>query len=214
MLVAVSDLLHAWRDALPPSAPVAAVSRVGDDLLARWTEPHRHYHTVDHLQAVLAIIDDNAGGAVDLMAVKLAAWFHDAVYDPTRVDNEEASALLAESVLAELRVSLAQVSEIARLVRLTATHDPLPGDRNGGLLMDADLAILAAPPETYRAYTVAIRREYAHLDDAVFAGGRAGVLSNLLSLPRLFHTPVLRDRWEDLARYNVTTELANIRVPS
>jgi predicted metal-dependent HD superfamily phosphohydrolase len=214
MLVAVSDLLHAWRDALPPAAPVAAVSRLGDDLLARWTEPHRHYHTVDHLQAVLAVIEDHAPAAVDPMAVKLAAWFHDAVYDPTRVDNEEASALLAESVLPELRVGLPQVSEIARLVRLTATHDPLPGDRNGGLLMDADLAILAAPPETYRAYTVAVRREYAHLDDPTFAGGRAGVLTNLLALPRLFHTAILRDRWEDLARYNVTTELANIRVPS
>jgi predicted metal-dependent HD superfamily phosphohydrolase len=214
MLEPVSDLLHAWRGSLPPAAPVPCVSRVGDELLARWTEPHRHYHTVDHLQAVLAIVEDNAAAAVDPMAVRLAAWFHDAVYDPTRVDNEEASALLAESVLPELRVSVAQIAEIARLVRLTATHDPLPGDRNGGLLMDADLAILAAPPETYRAYTVAVRREYGHLDDATFASGRAGVLANLLGLPRLFHTAVLRDRWEDLARYNVTTELANIRVPS
>jgi len=212
MLVTVSDLLHAWRDALPPAAPVAAVSRAGDDLLARWTEPHRHYHTVDHLQAVIGLVEDNAGAATDLTAVRLAAWFHDAVYEPTRVDNEEASALLAESVLPELRVSLAQVAEIARLVRLTATHDPMPGDRNGGLLTDADLAILAAPPETYRAYTVAIRREYGHLDDATFAAGRAGVLSNLLSLPRLFHTASLRDRWEDVARYNLTAELATIRV--
>jgi predicted metal-dependent HD superfamily phosphohydrolase len=212
MLVAVSDLLHAWRDALPPAAPVAAVSRLGDDLLARWTEPHRHYHTVDHLQAVLAVVNDNTDTAADPMAVKLAAWFHDAIYDPTRVDNEEASALLAESVLPELRVAMAQVSEIARLVRLTATHDPMPGDRNGGLLMDADLAILAAPPDTYRAYTVAIRREYAHLDDATFAAGRAGVLANLLALPRLFHTNALRERWEDVARHNVNAELASIRV--
>jgi predicted metal-dependent HD superfamily phosphohydrolase len=212
MLVTVSDLLHAWRDALPPAATVATVSRVGDDLLARWTEPHRHYHTVDHLQAVLAVVEDYAEVAMDPTAVRLAAWFHDAVYDPTRVDNEEASALLAESVLPELRVAMPQVSEIARLVRLTATHDPLPGDRNGGLLMDADLAILAAPPETYLAYTVAIRYEYGHLDDATFAHGRAGVLANLLALPRLFHTTTLRDRWEDVARYNVTTELANIHV--
>lgn len=210
--VAVSDLLHAWRDTLPPAATVATVSRLGDELLARWTEPHRHYHTVDHLQAVLAVIEDNVSSATDPSAVRLAAWFHDAVYDPTRVDNEEASALFAESVLPELRVTVAQVAEIARLVRLTATHDPMPGDRNGALLMDADLAILASPPETYRAYTVAIRREYGHLDDATFAAGRAGVLANLLTLPQLFRTPTLRDRWEDVARYNVTAELANIRV--
>jgi predicted metal-dependent HD superfamily phosphohydrolase len=167
---------------------------------------------VEHLDAVLSVITSNADRAADPDAVKLAAWFHDAVYDPLRVDNEEASALLAEAMLPGLGVAPAQVAEVARLVRVTAGHDPLPGDRNGGLLVDADLAILAAPAETYRAYTIAIRREYAHLDDAQFAAGRAGVLNNLLNLPRLFHTPTLRERWEDLARYNITAELTGIRV--
>jgi predicted metal-dependent HD superfamily phosphohydrolase len=212
MLGTVTDLLHAWRDALPTSATVSAVSRAADELLSRWSEPHRHYHTVEHLDAVLSVINSHADRAVDPDTVKLAAWFHDAVYDPLRVDNEEASALLAEAMLPELSVPPAQVAEVARLVRVTAGHDPLPGDRNGGLLVDADLAILAASPETYRAYTIAIRREYAHLDDGQFAAGRAGVLNNLLNLPRLFHTPVLRERWEDLARSNITAELAGIRV--
>ena len=203
----MSDLPQAWRDALPSSAPPSAVSRIGDDLLARWSEPHRHYHTVEHLAAVLGVIAEYADRVPDPDAVRLAAWFHDAVYDPRRVDNEEASALLAEASLPELTVTPNRIAEVARLVRLTASHDPLPGDRNGGLLIDADLAILAASPEEYRAYTVAIRREYGHLDDAVFAAGRASVLHNLLSLPRLFHTPVLRDDWEDLARHNTTREL-------
>ena len=109
-------------------------------------------------------------------------------------------------------MSNVQVAEIARLVRLTASHDAVPGDRNGGLLMDADLAILASPPDRYRAYVTAVRREYAHLDDAVFAVGRAGVLNNLLSLPRLFHTPALRELWEDAARHNLSCEVAAIRV--
>jgi len=211
MLGHVTDLLHAWRDALPTSASVSAASKAGDELLSRWSEPHRHYHTVEHLDAVLSVIASHSDRAVDPDVVKLAAWFHDAVYDPLRVDNEEASALLAEAVLPRLSVPPERVAEVARLVRVTAGHDPLPGDRNGGLLVDADLAILAAAPETYRAYTIAIRREYAHLDDAQFATGRAGVLNNLLSLPRLFHTPVLRERWEDLARYNITAELTGIR---
>ncbi len=211
MLENVSDLPHAWRDALPASAPVAAVSRVGDDLLARWMEPHRHYHTVEHLDAVLGTIEEYADRVPDADAVRLAAWFHDAVYDPRRVDNEEASAVLAEASLPELGVTPSRVADIARLVRITASHDPLPGDRNGGLLVDADLAILASSPEVYQTYTAAIRREYAHLDDSVFAVGRAAVLTNLLGLPRLFHTPVLRDRWEDAARANISRELAQIR---
>lgn len=211
MLYFVSDLLRAWRDALPPSAPAPAVSRVGDDLLDRWSEPHRHYHTTDHLAHVLSIVDEYAATAADPTAVRLAAWFHDSVYDPQRVDNEEASALLAESALPDLAIPADQIHEVARLVRLTASHDPMPGDRNGGLLTDADLAILAAPLDEYRAYTLAIRQEYAHVPDAAFASGRAGVLHNLLSLARLFHTPVLRDRWEDSARHNITWELTALR---
>ena len=210
MLTNVSDLLHAWRGALPPAAPAAGVTRVGEELLARWAEPQRHYHTVAHLHAVLAVVDGNASAAVDPTAVRLAAWFHDAVYDPTRGDNEEASAVLAERVLPQLGVDPPRVAEVARLVRLTATHDPRPDDRDGGLLTDADLAILAAPPDAYRAYTVAVRREYAHVDDATFAAGRASVLASLLALPRLFHTAALRARWEGAARQNLTTELATL----
>src|SRR4029453_7840032 len=158
----MSGLLDAWREALSASVPAGLAYRTGEQLLARWGEPQRHYHTVDHLAAVLAVVEEHHDLAADPDAVRLAAWFHDAVYDPRRVDNEEASALLAEAVLPELHVGPARVAEVARLVRLTAGHDPAPGDHNGGLLTDADLAILASAPEAYRAYTVAVRREYAH----------------------------------------------------
>jgi predicted metal-dependent HD superfamily phosphohydrolase len=205
----VSDLLRAWRDALPSTEP-DAVSRAGADLLARWSEPGRSYHTVDHLRAVLAIIDKNAGEAADRDAVRLAAWFHDAVYDPQRMDNEENSAMLAEATLPGLGVPAYRVAEVARLVRLTATHNPAPGDRNGGLLVDADLAILASPRATYRAYTLAVRLEYSHLDDATFAAGRISVLQRLLRRPRLFHTPALQDLWEDSARQNLADELGSV----
>jgi predicted metal-dependent HD superfamily phosphohydrolase len=211
MLIAVPNLFRAWRDALPPSAPPVAAARIGDDLIERWNQPHRHYHTGKHLAHVLQIIDDHGGSASDINAIRLAAWYHDAIYDPYRVDNEEASALLAESTLPNLGVTPGRVHEVARLVRLTASHDPLPGDRNGGLLTDADLAILAAPLEEYRAYTVAIRQEYVHVPDGAFATGRAGVLHNLLSLPRLFHTPALREQWEDAARRNIAWELTTLR---
>ncbi len=212
MLVCVGDLLTSWRDALPGTAPAELAARLGADLLQRWSEPHRHYHTTDHLGVVLAVIDEQATFAADADAVRLAAWYHDAVYDPHRVDNEEASALLAEAALPALGVPPARVAEVARLVRLTASHDPSPGDRNGELLTDADLRVLASAPEAYLAYTAAVRREYAHVSDPLFATGRAGVLTNLLSLPQLFHIPALRERWEDIARANLTRELQSLRI--
>lgn len=207
----MGDLLTSWRASLPAAAPADLAGRVGADLLSRWGEPHRHYHTVAHLAVVLAVVDENAGHASDADAVRLAAWYHDAVYDPRRLDNEEASALLAEATLPGLGVPPERVSEVARLVRLTASHDPSAGDRNGELLTDADLCVLASPPEVYQTYTHAVRREYAHVTDPAFASGRAGVLHNLLCLPNLFHTPVLVDRWENLARANLTRELSALR---
>lgn len=178
-----------------------------DDLLARWSEPQRRYHTVDHLLAVLDRVDELAEHADDADAVRFAAWFHDAVYRPDRSENEERSAHLAERALPELGIDQARTAEVARLVRLTVGHDPAPGDWNGEVLCDADLAVLAGSPEGYAAYAAAVREEYGFVPDDAFREGRAAVLRQLLELPRLFRTPYGRDHWETAARRNLTTEL-------
>ncbi|GGV54064.1 hypothetical protein GCM10010277_52510 [Streptomyces longisporoflavus] len=185
----------------PDPAPYA------DNLLARWSEPHRRYHTTAHLAAVLDHIDVLEEHADDPGLVRLAAWFHDAVYAPDRSENEERSARLAERALSEAGLSQAQVAEVARLVRLTVTHDPAVGDRNGETLCDADLAILAAAPDAYAAYASAVREEYAFVPDEDFRAGRAAVLRQLLALPRLFRTPYGAAEWEGPARANLATEI-------
>ncbi|MEU4683600.1 HD domain-containing protein [Streptomyces xinghaiensis] len=179
----------------------------GENLLARWAEPQRHYHTTGHLAAVLDRIDELAGHCADPDAVRLAAWFHDAVYRPDRSENEERSARLAELALPEAGVSPDRTAETARLVRLTVTHDPAPGDTNGEVLCDADLAVLAGPPEEYAAYAAAVREEFAFVPDEEFREGRAEVLRSLLGLERLFRTPG-GERWEPTARHNMATELS------
>lgn len=193
---------------LPDPTPYA------DNLLARWQEPQRRYHTLTHLTAVLDHIDvlEQAGVyAADPALVRLAAWFHDAVYAPDRSENEERSARLAERALAEAGVAPEKVAEVARLVRLTVTHDPAPDDVNGQVLCDADLAILAAPPDAYAAYTAAVRAEYAFVPEDAFRQGRAAVLRQLLALPRLFRTPYGTARWEKAARANIAAELERLR---
>ncbi|WP_419995990.1 hypothetical protein [Streptomyces boninensis] len=182
-------------------------SPYGQKLLDRWAEPHRRYHDTAHLTAVLDRIDELAGHAADADVVRLAAWFHDAVYRPDRSENEERSARLAEISLSEAGLSADDVAEVARLVRLTVTHDPAPGDRNGEVLCDADLAVLAGAPEPYAAYAAAVREEYGFVPDDAFRDGRAGVLRQLLALPRLFRTPYGQREWEQRARHNLTTEL-------
>lgn len=191
----------------PPPEPY------GRNLLTRWSEPHRRYHTLDHLKAVLDRIDeltDQGGEGGELELIRLAAWFHDAVYRPDRSENEERSATLAEKALTEAGLTPHEVTEVARLVRLTITHDPTDGDLNGEILCDADLAILATDEDTYGGYARAVREEYAFVPEAAFREGRASVLRHLLSLPRLYRTPYGAAAWEERARRNVEGELAGL----
>jgi predicted metal-dependent HD superfamily phosphohydrolase len=188
--------------------PLPASAEVRDELAGAYADPSRGYHNTRHLTEVLDRLDELAGSGADFdpTPVLLAAWFHDAVYDGER-DAEERSAAWAEDALAEV-ASAPVVGEVARLVRLTETHEPDDGDANGCALSDADLGILAAPRERYDEYVAAVRREYAHLDDAVFNAGRAEVLRGLAARPHLFHTTYARERWEAAARANLERELA------
>ncbi|MDA5145444.1 hypothetical protein PEM37_28440 [Streptomyces sp. AD681] len=195
------------RAAVPDPAPYA------DDLLARWQEPQRRYHTLAHLTAVLDHVDVLAQYADDVDVVRLAAWFHDAVYRPDRSENEERSARLAERALPEAGVPAARTAEVARLVRLTVTHAPAADDRDGQVLCDADLAILASPPSAYAAYTAAVREEYHFVPNDAFREGRTAILRQLLDLPSLFHTPHGRREWEATARHNLTGELEMLSLP-
>jgi len=178
-----------------------------DELTAAYADPSRGYHDTRHLSEVLDRLDELAahGTTYDATPVLLAAWFHDAVYDGER-DAEERSAAWAEDALATVAPA-PLVAEVARLVRLTETHDPDDGDHNGCALSDADLGILAAPRERYDEYVAAVRREYAHLEVAIFTAGRADVLRALAAKPRLFHTAYAREKWEDAARANMDREL-------
>ncbi|MCG8920524.1 HD domain-containing protein [Actinokineospora sp. PR83] len=177
-------------------------------LLDRWAEGHRRYHDLRHLRAVLRHVDTLAGHAADPDLVRLAAYYHDAVHQG-KPDDEEASARLAETDLAA-HLPAGAVAEVARLVRLTKGHRTEPGDTNGEVLCDADLAILAATPEDYDAYARAVRFEYAHVPDEAFHAGRAVVLRGLLDLPSLYRTPLARSRWDARARRNLKRELGSL----
>ncbi|MGP4029635.1 HD domain-containing protein [Actinomadura sp. 3N407] len=196
------DLVDRWVALAGPHT-----RHIGTELDKRYGEPHRRYHTRRHLTAVLDLVDELAGHAAAPDLVRLAAWFHDAVYDPERADNEERSARLAARMLTDTDLREPDIEEIVRLIELTTTHAPDQDDRNGQVLCDADLAILGADPGQYAVYAAAVREEYAFVPDEFFHAGRAQVLNGLLALPRLFHTAEARERFEERARTNIQTEL-------
>jgi len=183
-----------------------AADTVLDELFTRHREAHRHYHTLTHVAHVLRTAGElmAAVPVADPRAVRLAAWFHDAIYDPRSATNEDDSAALAARLLPGAGASAECVHAVARLVRVTAHHDPSTDDE--AVLVDADLGVLAAEPTGYDAYAHQVRAEYAHLDDATWQHGRALVLQRLLDRPRLFHTAPMRAH-EQRARANMAAEL-------
>jgi predicted metal-dependent HD superfamily phosphohydrolase len=206
-------LLAGWRAAVRSAGAAtdtAGIDAAGVALLGRWHEAHRRYHDAEHLREVLAAVDVLSAHADDPAVVRLAAWFHDAVYAGRPGDDEAASAAVAEEVLDRLGVPAGAVARVAGLVRMTARHEPADGDADAAVLSDADLAILGAPAERYARYTAAVRAEYAHVPDEAFRAGRAAVLAGLAQAPRLFRTRTARARWEDVARANLAAEIAEL----
>lgn len=179
-------------------------------LEAAYAEPQRRYHTRAHIEACLAELA-RVDGLDDRQRriLTLTIWWHDAVYDPTRSDNEARSAELAERTLSELGEPEDVRAEVGRLIRLTAGHQVEPADRLGAVLVSIDLAILGAPPADYDQYVSAIRQEYAHVPEALFRLGRAAILKRFLEGP-IFPDPAFAARLEAQARANMERELTGL----
>jgi predicted metal-dependent HD superfamily phosphohydrolase len=191
---------------------IADDRRLLDGLLARHREKQRRYHRAAHVASVIRHIDELAATEpVDhLDEVVAAAFFHDAVYEPTHPANERASARLARRDLAALGWSAERTERVGAMIEATAhagTDNPL-GDT--AILLDADLAILGAEPDAYSAYAASIRAEYRHLDDGEWRAGRAAVLRGFLDRPTIYATATARSTWEQPARTNIAAELATL----
>ena len=190
-----------------------AAEAVLDELVRAYGESHRHYHTLDHIAALLRLLEEHGRGVGDHDAVALAILFHDVVYDPARHDNEHASAAHAIDRLTRLGFPRELVAKVARYVSATAhgqgalsPHD----DADIALLLDLDLSILAAAPTAYHAYAQAIRREYSHVAEEPYRPGRRRVLQAFLAREQIYCTEQLRALWEARARANIAGEMAEL----
>lgn len=177
-----------------------------EDLIAAYAAPNRHYHNLTHIEDCLDGLARVDGlSAVERAILEAAIWWHDVVYDPTRSDNEELSAQLAEQhVGAEIAL------EVGRLIRLTKTHHVEPSDKLGAILISIDLSILGAEPSRYDAYAAAIRKEFAHVPDAAYRAGRSDVLRRFAAKPVIFPDATLAKAFDQKARDNLARELATL----
>ena len=186
-----------------------------DLLAAAYSAPDRHYHNLDHLHEMFRVAGRLALSTDDAGAVQLAIWFHDAVYDPRAKDNEARSADLCVDLLGPVGVPASVLEKVVRLIRATAhANAEPPPDRDTGVLLDADVAILGGTPERYRQYAADIRREYTWVPDAEYRLGRAAVLERFLARPRIYWHELTFEEGETRARANLRAELDGLRAGS
>lgn len=178
---------------------------VSGSLIVRYSEPHRVFHTARHLADVVGLLEE-MNAAPELI---LAAWFHDAVYEPGRADNETRSAALARESLARCGMAEAGLEVVCKAVLATASHKT--DNQLFEPLLDADLSILGASPEAYAAYSAAIRAEYRNVPEAAFTTGRLAFIRSVLGRPSIFLTPLAQARFEQAARRNLQEELRRLR---
>lgn len=182
------------------------------DLVSRYSEPHRHYHTLDHIGALFSHLSAHQELASDVATITAAICYHDAIYDTHCNDNELRSADLARAELEKIGWSAHEVDKVAAMILATQHHNPPAPDADTLLFLDLDLSILGARAQAYDGYSSAIRREFEWVPDDAYAQGRSQVLKNFVKREAIFKTCALRELWEASARANLARELSSLGV--
>lgn len=178
-----------------------------EDLASRYSEPHRAYHTLAHLEHCFreldAVLEDVDGvTASNRTAVEFALWYHDVIYDTRAKDNEEQSALYADRVLSRAMCIAANPQLVASYIAVTA-HNSEPKFRDEQIVLDVDLAILGQSPALFDEYEQQIRKEYEWVPEEAFRTRRSRILQGFLDRPRIYNLKYFQDKYEAQARENL-----------
>ncbi len=197
-----------------------AIRQEFNRIVVAYGEPHRAYHTAQHINECLDLLDWCIGEistvspthAVSDPALEMALWYHDVVYQPQRSDNEQCSADQATAFL--FAHGVASPERIASLIMVTG-H--LASSKSGKLsvpseltawMVDIDLAILAAPPQRFAQYEAQIRQEYAWVPEAVYRAKRQALLTQFLERPTIYQSVVFQQRFEHQAQKNLSSSIS------
>lgn len=200
------NLKNHWRRLWTAAGATGDATPPWKLLSAAYSEPHRAYHTLRHIAHCLEEYEEVRREAKDPVAVEWALWFHDAIYDPRRRDNEERSAVLAEETAAAAGLSREVARRAGDLIRIS-THRKSASDPDGRLFADVDLAILGQPPDVFAEYEKQIRQEYAWAGEPLFRSARAAILETFLDRFSIFVSPHFQEKYEKQARLNLTASV-------
>lgn len=181
------------------------------DIAARYSEPVRAYHNLSHLEQLFLQFKQVKHHLDEPNIIALALYYHDVIYDPTHIDNEQQSAEYAVKMLSSY-LDTEQCQRIYSLIMMTANHQLSDGndkdsDLDAAFLLDMDLSILGTVWPAYEKYAQAVRQEYSHVPPTDYRTGRTAVLRGLLAHPRLYLSEYYFERFEKQARDNIKREI-------
>jgi predicted metal-dependent HD superfamily phosphohydrolase len=176
-------------------------------LTARFAEPHRHYHTAQHISECLAHFDSSHSLCEQPLEVELALWFHDAIYEPRAKDNEEQSAQWALRVMQECNLAEAAQERVGALIMATC-HDALPESQYAKVLVDIDLSMLGADTTRFDEYEDQVRAEYNWVPGFLFRRKRREILAGFLARSTIYSTTHFKHQLEKKARDNLARSLS------
>lgn len=194
-----------WRELGVPEPDTALYYR----LVACYSQPHRKYHTMQHLEECFAHLERAHSAAERAAEVELALWFHDAIYDTTKKDNEERSAVWARESSLAAGLTEDRANHIYDLVMATM-HKAVPAGSDAELLVDIDLGILGANATRFDEYELQVREEYAWVPEPLYRAARKKVLEQFVNRERMYNTEFFRSEYEARARDNLSRSLARL----
>jgi predicted metal-dependent HD superfamily phosphohydrolase len=191
-----------------PDKPLA--ERLWSEIYTHYTEKHRHYHTLEHLETVYTELDAARHLFKNWDDVLFALMYHDIIYSTTSGSNEENSAVIAVKALETVSYPDERIAQVNKMILATKAHSN-SGDQDVDLFTDADLSILGKPQDVYTDYCSKIRKEYSMFPDFLYNPGRRKVLQSFLSMERVFKTEFFFDKYETTARKNLADELKRLQ---
>jgi len=184
-----------------------------DDLYTQvitcYAEPHRKYHTLQHLEECLSHFEQIRSDAEHPSEVELSIWFHDAIYDVSSTENEQKSATWAQAIVADQGLSDAIGARVHSLIMVTK-HDAVPIGVDAEVLVDVDLGILASETTRFAEYEQQVRAEYSWVSSPVYQRERRKILQVFIDRATIYSTPLFRERYEALARANLLRSLGKL----
>lgn len=173
-----------------------------DRLERCYSEPHRRYHTFQHLEECLEELDEIEGEEERLALIEVALWFHDAVCQPGAATNAALSASLAREFLLECQASESVMEFVRDMIMATKDHRAMD-DPDAAIMIALDLNIFARSPQRFAAYEKQVREECAAVPEEIYRSQRLAWLQGFLDRPVIYESETMRDIYEEQARFNL-----------